>query len=227
MLVGPCYRICGKSYARHPLYKSSAALQHNQTIDFWGPCAVVSTYGLVLWLGRVKGNVIYKMRIHSWSRNPLCHVSCGRCAMDICYMGYWWIVQSSSLPRLVFVDVIDSHRSAGLQHRTYHPIRRNYIVSTTACMVRNHDGNRWTFALHGLLFVHIVSYLCSNVHSVSALVIFVGDSVVRFDIHFICRESIQDESVVSLCSFNGNIFCFSPSHSALTLYEYKYDLRCV
>jgi hypothetical protein len=61
MLVGPCYRICGKSYFRHPLYKSSAALQSNQTIDFWGPCAIVSTYGLVLWLGRVKGNLHIRM----------------------------------------------------------------------------------------------------------------------------------------------------------------------
>jgi len=57
MLVGPCYRICGKAYARHPLYKSSAALLSNQTIDFWGPCAVISIYGLVLWLGKVKGSI--------------------------------------------------------------------------------------------------------------------------------------------------------------------------
>lgn len=54
MLVGPLFKLCGRNYERHPLYKNSAFLT-NQSIDFWGPCALVSLYGFVLWLGRVKG----------------------------------------------------------------------------------------------------------------------------------------------------------------------------
>ena len=141
MLVGPCYRICGKSYARHPLYKSSAALQSNQTIDFWGPCAIVSTYGLVLWLGRVKGNLHMKGE-YVLKSLTISTSYCVRCAVDIHYMGRWWIVQSFSLPGLVFVNFTDSHGPAGLQHRAYYPVRRNNIVPSTARMVRNHNGNR-------------------------------------------------------------------------------------
>ena len=55
MIVGPVYKLCGRNYERHPLYKNSS----NQSIDFWGPCALVSLYGLVLWLGRVRGNKLY------------------------------------------------------------------------------------------------------------------------------------------------------------------------
>lgn len=51
MLVSPWLKLVGRNYKRHPLFNSHGS--PNQHIDFWGPCAVVSLYGLVLWLGRV------------------------------------------------------------------------------------------------------------------------------------------------------------------------------
>eukprot|EP01038_Epipyxis_sp_PR26KG_P006678 gene6678-9162_t len=74
-LIGPCSRMLGKRCERHPLHKSNSIINsapvyggNNLTnnnlsnnnhsspnaIDFGGPCAIVSTYGLLLWLGRVK-----------------------------------------------------------------------------------------------------------------------------------------------------------------------------
>jgi hypothetical protein len=72
MLIGPCLKIVGRPYKRHPLYVSNANVDKH-SIDFWGklvfepfrfqiliywfllgPCAVVSFYCLILWLGRVK-----------------------------------------------------------------------------------------------------------------------------------------------------------------------------
>ena len=53
MLIGPCYRILGRPYKRHPLHASSS-VNNRRSIDFWGPCAVVSIFSLVLWLGRVR-----------------------------------------------------------------------------------------------------------------------------------------------------------------------------
>jgi hypothetical protein len=52
MIFGPCYRILGKPYKRHPLHASS--VNNRYSIDFWGPCSVVSVFSLVLWIGRVK-----------------------------------------------------------------------------------------------------------------------------------------------------------------------------
>lgn len=49
MILGPCFRIFRvKSTERHPLASSQ------QSIDFWGPCAVVSVYVALLWLGTVR-----------------------------------------------------------------------------------------------------------------------------------------------------------------------------
>lgn len=53
MLLGPCYRVLGRPYKRHPLHASSAP-NSRRTIDFWGPCAVVSAYCIILWIGRVR-----------------------------------------------------------------------------------------------------------------------------------------------------------------------------
>lgn len=53
MFLGPCYRLAGKPYKRHPLHSSSSA-NNRHSIDFWGPCAIVSLYSLILWLGRVR-----------------------------------------------------------------------------------------------------------------------------------------------------------------------------
>jgi len=55
MFTSPWTRFCGRSWhshvleGRHPIHVSSSV-----TIDFWGPCAVVSCYGALLWLGHVK-----------------------------------------------------------------------------------------------------------------------------------------------------------------------------
>lgn len=54
MTIGPFYRLFGSTSKRHPLYISNTNAGH-QNIDFWGPCSVVSLYGIILWLGRVKG----------------------------------------------------------------------------------------------------------------------------------------------------------------------------
>jgi hypothetical protein len=53
MLFGPCYRLVGRPYKRHPLHASSSA-NNRRGIDFWGPCAAVSIFSLILWLGRVR-----------------------------------------------------------------------------------------------------------------------------------------------------------------------------
>jgi hypothetical protein len=55
MYFGPLYKLCGKVYERNPLYISNTNSNiSNNNIDFWGPCSVISLYGLILWLGRVK-----------------------------------------------------------------------------------------------------------------------------------------------------------------------------
>ena len=52
MFNGPWLRICrGKPTERHPL---NMQLTPHQSIDFWGPCLVVSVYILILWLGNVR-----------------------------------------------------------------------------------------------------------------------------------------------------------------------------
>ncbi len=53
MIFGPCYRLVGRPYKRHPLHSSSSA-NNRRNIDFWGPCGVVSLFSLILWLGRVR-----------------------------------------------------------------------------------------------------------------------------------------------------------------------------
>lgn len=53
MYLGPCYRLLGRPYKRHPLHASSA-VNYRHTIDFWGPCAAVSVFSMILWLGRVR-----------------------------------------------------------------------------------------------------------------------------------------------------------------------------
>lgn len=53
MLIGPCFRLTGRTNKRHPLYPSTSN-SHRQSIDFWGPCSIMSTYVLLLWLARVK-----------------------------------------------------------------------------------------------------------------------------------------------------------------------------
>jgi hypothetical protein len=50
MFRGPIYRIFGKLKEKHPFAASSS----NSNIDFWGPCCLVSFYGFILWLGKVK-----------------------------------------------------------------------------------------------------------------------------------------------------------------------------
>lgn len=56
MLKGPWMRICRiKSIEKHPLsILTSSSSSSQPTIDFWGPCAVMSTYVAILWLGRVR-----------------------------------------------------------------------------------------------------------------------------------------------------------------------------
>ena len=53
MLIGPCTKLTGKVSKRHPLYISGRGF-NNRSIDFWGPCMMMSLYGLVLWVGRVR-----------------------------------------------------------------------------------------------------------------------------------------------------------------------------
>jgi hypothetical protein len=53
MLVGPWQRVFRiKSNDRHPLFSLSS--NTSTSIDFWGPCAVISAYVAILWLGSVR-----------------------------------------------------------------------------------------------------------------------------------------------------------------------------
>jgi hypothetical protein len=53
MLIGPCFHLTGKPNKKHPLHNMGLHSE-NRSIDFFGPCSIVSLYGLVLWLGRVR-----------------------------------------------------------------------------------------------------------------------------------------------------------------------------
>jgi hypothetical protein len=53
MLFGPCFQLTGMPNKKHPFHKTGLH-SDNKSIDFFGPCAMVSFYSLVLWLGRVR-----------------------------------------------------------------------------------------------------------------------------------------------------------------------------
>lgn len=53
MLFGPCFQLTGMPNKKHPLHKTGLH-SDNRSIDFFGPCSMVSLYALVLWLGRVR-----------------------------------------------------------------------------------------------------------------------------------------------------------------------------
>lgn len=53
MLFGPCFQLTGMPNKKHPFHKPGLH-SDNKSIDFFGPCAMVSLYSLVLWLGRVR-----------------------------------------------------------------------------------------------------------------------------------------------------------------------------
>lgn len=53
MFVGPLSSLCGRLSERHPLLTMSRT-NGKQIFDFWGPCLIISIYGAVLWLCRVK-----------------------------------------------------------------------------------------------------------------------------------------------------------------------------
>jgi hypothetical protein len=53
MVLGPCFQLTGLPNKKHPFHKMGL-LSDNKSIDFFGPCAMVSLYCLVLWLGRVR-----------------------------------------------------------------------------------------------------------------------------------------------------------------------------
>jgi hypothetical protein len=54
MFIGPFLKLIGRPYKRHPLYVSTSSIERGHSIDFWGPCAIVSVYCMILWLGRVR-----------------------------------------------------------------------------------------------------------------------------------------------------------------------------
>lgn len=52
VFLAPFHRALGKTKERHPLLHQAAvasAPMNKHSIDFWGPCLVVSLYGVVLW----------------------------------------------------------------------------------------------------------------------------------------------------------------------------------
>mmetsp|Transcript_3266 Transcript_3266/g.5081 ORF Transcript_3266/g.5081 Transcript_3266/m.5081 type:complete len:224 (-) Transcript_3266:1194-1865(-) len=53
MLFGPCFQLTGMPNKKHPLHNMGLH-SDNRSIDFFGPCSMVSLYSLVLWLGRVR-----------------------------------------------------------------------------------------------------------------------------------------------------------------------------
>jgi len=57
-ILGPCFHVCGKPNKKHPLHapslQSSESNNNNISIDFFGPCSIVSLYSFVLWVGSVK-----------------------------------------------------------------------------------------------------------------------------------------------------------------------------
>ena len=58
-LLGPCFHLFGKPNKKHPLHapslqsSSSDTHNNNSSIDFFGPCSIVSLYSFVLWIGSV------------------------------------------------------------------------------------------------------------------------------------------------------------------------------
>ena len=53
MLFGPCFQLTGMPNKKHPFHSMGLHSDH-KSIDFFGPCAIISLFGLVLWLGRVR-----------------------------------------------------------------------------------------------------------------------------------------------------------------------------
>lgn len=53
MLFGPCFQLTGMPNKKHPFHKTGLH-SDSRSIDFFGPCSMVSLYALVLWLGRVR-----------------------------------------------------------------------------------------------------------------------------------------------------------------------------
>jgi len=53
MYFGPCFQLTGMPNKKHPLHKTGLHSE-NRSIDFFGPCSMVSLFSLVLWLGRVR-----------------------------------------------------------------------------------------------------------------------------------------------------------------------------
>jgi len=63
--LGPCFHLCGKpNNKKHPLngtsfqsnesHNTNDYNNNNNSIDFFGPCSIVSIYSIVLWVGSVK-----------------------------------------------------------------------------------------------------------------------------------------------------------------------------
>lgn len=90
MLFGPCFQLTGKPNKKHPLH-TPGLQSETHSIDFFGPCSIVSLYSLVLWLGSVRDVPwIYVIwTIAAMVNHLICRVWCKSTLMiHIALLGY-------------------------------------------------------------------------------------------------------------------------------------------